>query len=365
MIAMPSISPPTSFTRRVLIVVGLALLGVLALLLVWFGFRLLLVIFGGLLFGVLLNGLTHLLQHRTSLSYGWSFGIVVIVLVGLLGFLGWLIGGQIASQADELAQKIPEAIQALTASIREFTWGEWLLSNLPSFEEASQTSSDAQNSGSNGGGTAQPLARFFAATLGSLTNLVVALLIGIYAALHRKLYAKGLLHLVPSRQKERAKEVLHAVIHALRWWFVGRFASMAAVGALTAVGLMILGVPLALTLGLLAAAFSFVPYVGPLFSFVPAILMGYLESPQTALYVLGLMMLVQFLESYLITPLIQKRAVSIAPVLLISAQLLMGTAAGILGVLVATPFTVMVVVLVQLLYVEDMLGDRDVEVLGE
>jgi len=81
--------------------------------------------------------------------------------------------------------------------------------------------------------------------------------------------------------------------------------------------------------------------------------------------VLGLMMLVQFLESYLITPLIQKRAVSIAPVLLISAQLLMGTAAGILGVLVATPFTVMVVVLVQLLYVEDMLGDRDVEVLGE
>lgn len=360
---MPSTS--SSFARRVLTVVGISLLGVLALLLLWNGFKLLLVIFAGVLFGVFLNGLTRLVQRRTPLAYGWSFGLVVVVLVALLGLFGWLIGGQIASQADELAQKIPEAIQALTSSIREFTWGEWLLSNLPSFEEVSQSSGDSSEAGGEGGVTTHPLARFFAATLGSLTNLVVALLIGIYAALHRRLYAKGLLHLVPSRHRKRAKEVLQSVIHALRWWFVGRFASMAAVGLLTAVGLVILGVPLALTLGLLAAAFSFVPYIGPLFSFVPAILMGYLESPQTALYVLGLMMLVQFLESYLITPLIQKRAVSIAPVLLISAQLLMGTAAGILGILVATPFTVMLVVLIQLLYVEDMLGDKDVAVLGE
>jgi predicted PurR-regulated permease PerM len=75
--------------------------------------------------------------------------------------------------------------------------------------------------------------------------------------------------------------------------------------------------------------------------------------------------LYSFWNPILITPLIQKRAVSIPPVLLISAQLLMGTAAGVLGVLVATPFTVMVVVLIQMLYVEDVLGDQAVAVLGE
>ena len=349
---MPSNSSSPSFTRRVLTVVGIALLGVLILLLVWFGFRLFLVIFGGLLFGVLLNGLTCLVQRRTPLSYAWSFGVVVIVLVGLLGLFGWLVGDQIASQTDELAQKLPEAVDAVTAGLQDYTWGRWLLERLPASEDI-------------GDGQGQQIARFFTTTLGSFASLLVALIIGIYAALHRQLYARGLLHLIPPKRRKRAREVLYAIVHALRWWFVGQFAAMAVIGLLTAVGLMILGVPLALTLGLLVAAFSFVPYLGPIVSFVPVILMSYLESPQTALYAFGLMMLVQFLESYLITPLIQKRAVSIPPVLLISAQLLMGTAAGVLGVLVATPFTVMVVVLIQMLYVEDVLGDQAVAVLGE
>lgn len=340
------------------------MLGILALLLLWYGFRPLLVIFGGLLLGVLLNGLSRFVQRHTPLSYAWAFGVVMVVLLGLIGGGSWLIGGQLASQADILAQKTPEAIRALTASIREFTWGEWLLSNLPSSEEVSEASSESSDAGGESSPSSNPLVGIFAATLGTITNLFVVLLIGVYLALHRRLYAKGLLHLIPPRHKERAKEALQSVIHALRWWFVGRFASMATVGLLTALGLMLLGVPLALTLGLLAAVISFVPYIGPIVSFVPAILMGYLEGPQTAIYVLVLMMLIQFMETYLLTPLIQKRVVSLAPVLLISAQLLMGTAAGILGVIVATPLTVMLVVLVQMLYVEDGLDDQ-VEVLGE
>ncbi|MBW3599182.1 MAG: AI-2E family transporter, partial [Planctomycetes bacterium] len=119
-----------------------------------------------------------------------------------------------------------------------------------------------------------------------------------------------------------------------------RLASMAVVGVLTAVGLLVLGVPLALGLAILAALLSFVPFLGPVVSAVPAVLVAFVESPTLALWVVGLYGAVQLVETYLVTPFIQQRAVSLPPSALLAAQILMGIMGGILGILLATPLAV-------------------------
>jgi predicted PurR-regulated permease PerM len=132
---------------------------------------------------------------------------------------------------------------------------------------------------------------------------------------------------------------------------------MSLVGILTALGLWLLGVPLALILGLIAALLEFVPYIGTILSAVPAILLALLQGPMQALWVVLLYFVIQSIESYLLTPLVQQRVVSLPPALVLAAQVLMGVLFGAWGIILATPLTAALLVLVQMLYIEDILGD--------
>jgi predicted PurR-regulated permease PerM len=123
-------------------------------------------------------------------------------------------------------------------------------------------------------------------------------------------------------------------------------------------------VPQPLALALIAALMAFVPFLGPVLGAIPAILVALVESPVKALYVVLVFTVVQVLENYFITPLIQQRAVSMAPALLITVQILMAVLFGGMGVLLATPIAVVAIVTVQMLYIQDVLGDR-MKLLGE
>jgi predicted PurR-regulated permease PerM len=144
----------------------------------------------------------------------------------------------------------------------------------------------------------------------------------------------------------------------LRRWLVGRVASMTVVGLLTGIGLFVLGVPAAASLALIAALLSFIPFLGPAVSYVPAALIALADGGALLLlWVTIVYASVQALESSVITPQIEKVAVSLPPALLICVQLAFGTLGGLSGVIMATPLTVAIVVLVERLYVEDLLGD--------
>jgi predicted PurR-regulated permease PerM len=153
-------------------------------------------------------------------------------------------------------------------------------------------------------------------------------------------------------------EILHQVYESLRWWLIGKFGSMIFIGFLTWVGLSILGVPIALTLALLAGLLSFIPNFGPILSAIPALLIAFIDSPVTALYVLILYVLVQVVESNLVTPLIERETVELPPALTVVFQLGLGTLVGGLGLVLATPLLAMIVVVVQLVYLQDILGDN-------
>ena len=130
---------------------------------------------------------------------------------------------------------------------------------------------------------------------------------------------------------------------------------MAATGILTGLGLWLLGIPLALTLALLAAVLTFVPYVGAFLSAIPALLLGIVQGPVTALYVGLLYIAVQFVEGYLITPLVQQETVSLPPALTIGSLVLFGALFGPMGIMLGTPLAAVGIVLVRMAYVEDVL----------
>jgi predicted PurR-regulated permease PerM len=206
---------------------------------------------------------------------------------------------------------------------------------------------------------AQQALSFASAAVGGLTNLLIVLIVGLYLAVEPGVYLRGFLRLVPPRRRPRTREILLAVAHALRQWLLGQLLAMAVIGLASGLGLWLLGVPYAAVLGLVAALFAFVPNIGPILGLIPALLVAAGVSAWHPAYVLALYAAIQTLESYLLTPVIQRRAVDLPPGLLIVVQVAMGLAAGVLGLLLATPLAAAAMVVVRMAYVEDVLGDRE------
>jgi predicted PurR-regulated permease PerM len=270
--------------------------------------------------------------------------VLVLALVVTVGLL--LFASELIQQFNQLIESLPQSLERVREYISTPAWGGGLLGRLPSVNELLTGETVMSN-----------VTTIFSTTFGMLINLLIILAIGIYAAAEPYLYVNGFVRLFPVGERGRIREVLEEVHHTLQRWLVGRLVSMVVIGTLTTVGLWLLGVPLAPILGLLAAFLEFVPYIGPILSLVPAALLGLLDSPTTALYVILLYLGIQLFESYILTPLVEQQAVSIPPALTITVQLLAGVVIGGIGLLFATPLTAAVMVLVENLYIEDTLDE--------
>lgn len=337
------------FTRRVLVTVLVVTVVALTLALAWRGLSILLVAFGGLLLAVLLLSLTGLLRRWTGWGHGPSLALVLAVLLGLLAAIGWLAAPSISRQFDQLAETLPQSIAQLRDWLSQTRVGNWLVAQAPDLEDGVSAGSPDLLSRVTG---------LASATLGALTSFFIFLFIGLYLAVEPGLYRRGIVRLVPPARRERAREVLDTIESTLRWWLVARFTSMAVIGVLTWIGLAVLGIPLAFVLAVLAALLTFIPYVGPVLSALPPVLLALAASPTKAVWVVVLFLAIQIFESYLIEPLIERKAVRLPPALTIAAQMLFAVVAGPLGLLLASPLVAVAMVLVQMLYVEDALGDE-------
>jgi predicted PurR-regulated permease PerM len=202
----------------------------------------------------------------------------------------------------------------------------------------------------------------FSSTVGAVGNFLITILLAIYFAASPNFYLAGFIKLFPLDHRVRVKEILDTIGEMLSWWLIGKAGSMLFIGVLTWIGLTILGVPLALTLGLLAGLLSFIPNFGPILSAFPAILLAFIERPMLAVYTAGLYVLVQLVESNIVTPLIEKETVELPPALTIMFQLALAVLVGGLGLVLATPLLAVIMVLVQMVYIEDVLGDKNTEI---
>ncbi|MBW3542880.1 MAG: AI-2E family transporter [Planctomycetes bacterium] len=328
-------------------------LGVVAALLfvVWYAGRVLLLAVAGVLLGVLLSAASGWLHRWTRIRESVCLGVVLVSLVAAVAGLGWWVGETVAAQAAELSRALPEAVKSVRTSLEQHTWGRWIVERLP---DSGSILSSSQ--------TLTRVTGFASTSLSILLDVVVIFFVGAYAAAEPKVYVKGFLHLLPKPRRARAGEVIEAVGTTLRWWMAGKLCSMAIVGLLIGIGLWIIGIKLALVLALVAMVLELVPNFGPLIAAVPAVLLSLLDKGTSVWAVVGLYAGVQMVESYLLLPLIQRRTVYLPPAVTILALILLGWLGGVLGVLVATPLTAAAMVVIKMLYVQDVLDDHGVVV---
>jgi predicted PurR-regulated permease PerM len=305
----------------------------------WYTASILLLVFGGVLLAVLFNGLSHALSRLTRWSYGVSLSVVLLGVLSLGGISIWLRASAVIDQVDQMKDHLPAAIARVRDSVSHLPFGDQLAAGL-------------SDPGALLTGTGASAEKVFSTTASSVAYLILVLFVTIYVAAQPGYYRRGLLQLVPPNGRPRAEELLCRIGEKLWWWLIARAAAMAVVGVLVTVGLMLLGIPLAGTFGLIAAMLDFVPNFGPIVAAIPAVLLALLQSPQHALYVALLYWGIQILEGYIVTPWFQKQAIDMPPALIVTAQLVLGAVFGTLGLVFATPLTAVVILLVDELYIK-------------
>lgn len=340
-----------TFLQRLLITVAVVCVVFSGLAFLYYSLDILLLIFAAALLAIFLRGLADILKRRIPLSEGWLVFLISILLLVIAASAISLLAPNVVEQVKILRVEIPRSAQKANEFLSQYSWGQTLLDQLPNVNDV-MAEIDAGSVLSQVGG-------FFSSTLGAVGNIMVAILLAIYFAIEPRLYSDGFTRFFPLKKRPRVNEILHSIYETLGWWLIGKVGSMLFIGILTWIGLSILGIPLALTLGLIAGLLSFVPNFGPIISAIPALLLAFIDSPMTALYVLGLYVGVQLIESNVVTPLIERETVKLAPALTIAFQMILGTLIGGLGLVFATPLLAMIVVIVKMVYFEDILGDKD------
>jgi predicted PurR-regulated permease PerM len=342
-------SPLAEFVRRRAAVLLIGLLVLFLGLLLWYAVHVLLILFAGLLFGLFLMALTDFVARWTRLPRGVALAAVVLALLGLLVGVGWLVGPRVAGQATELADRLPRAVHDIYDRLQTVPAFRWAAAHF------SSVTAMIPGSGLTGRvtGYVYNVVDFF-------VEFVIVLFFGLFLATQPRLYADALVLLVPLGKRPRARQILGQTGHALRWWLLGRIVSMTIIGVFDGVGLWLLGVPIPLTLGIIAGLFTFVPNFGPIASAIPAVLVAFTlpGHPWLPLWVVVLKVGVQAVESYLVTPLVQQRAIQMPPAMTLGMQFLLGTLTGLPGLALAVPLTAAGVVITRMAYVEDALGDR-------
>jgi Predicted permease len=337
--------PADALAKKAAIVLGVALGILVPLILLGYAANALFVAFGGLLFAVFLRMLVRLVTRVMPLSEGKALAIVVLVLMSLSILAGMWMAPRISDELGQLAGQLPKSIHHLKQKAERSPWSKWIVST-------SQTAS------SNGQEVVKKGEQLASLALEGVGALVIVLFLGLYFAANPHRYLDGLVRLLPIDRRPHIRDVLIDAGESLTRWLFGRLLAMTFVGIVTGLALMAMGIPLAFILGLLAGLFGFIPYIGPAISALPAMLIALeQQGAHTALLVAALYLGVQTVQDYVLTPLIQQRTVSLPPVLTIMSQIFAGIWIGPIGVALATPFAVVLMVLVQRLYIEDYLGD--------
>ncbi len=331
--ARKSTQPPAGRDLRIALAVALGLLFLWATIQVDF------VIFAGILLAILLRGLSDLVSRYARLGPGVALALVVVLIACLIAVSGYMFAEAIVGQANQLAAQLSAAVDHLRQQVGQWPWAKSLVSGTDPRQ--------ILNARGLGG-----LFGVASNTIALLGGIVLTCFFGLYMGAEPEVYVHGLLALVPRPRRAQAHQLLSQMGDVLWYWMLGRLFSMAVVGVFTTVGLWALGMPLPLALGILAGILTFVPYIGAIVSAVPSLIIALAADPRQALYVAALYLAVHILEGYILVPLVQRRAAHLPPATTLTAQLILGTLSGIVGVTFATPLVAALIPAIRMAYVE-------------
>lgn len=345
-----------AYTSIVRYAVLLAAFAACLLFVVWKVSDALLLIFAGILFAAFLDAITDLLGRAVLWGRGVRLAIVCTTLAFILvGALAWG-GTALAMQGSELTTTLREQVNHVLA---------WL--NQRGFSFAPDSLGALTDQGSRKGSSAPttfrsvlpevgalfgPAWTAISTVLGVLGDALVIIFLGVFLAAQPAIYRDTLLLLAPPPRRQHYREVLDEAGETLRHWLLGQSLAMALIGLFVWLGLLLVGVGPALLLGLQAGLLSFVPTLGPLIAGVAIMLASLAFGFWGVIGALGVYLAVQALETYLLTPIIQKRAISVPPAILFASQIILGLLFGLYGLALATPLAAIARVFILRLYVE-------------
>jgi predicted PurR-regulated permease PerM len=328
------------------LVAATALIGgtLAAVLLILGAIEVFLLIFGGGLLAVFIARPASWLTRRVNIPYRVAWGLVLLILFGaVVGGIAWS-GPRLATYLSDLSDELTEASQQVAERAKQY----------PAIQEGLQQIPRIGDLFTNKGGDLLSAAfRALSSTFGFITTSVLIVMLGIFFSADPTLYRRGLVRFFPIQHRPRAREVIDDLGDALWWWIVARVISMSLIGGFTAIGLWAFGVPMPGILGVLTALLTFIPNLGAALAAVPPVLLAFEQGAAVALGVAAYYVVLQALESYLVTPLVQQHEISLPPPVTLGAQLVAGAYTGLLGLALAVPLMAVVWVLIRDLYLHD------------
>ncbi|MDQ6843441.1 MAG: AI-2E family transporter [Bacteroidota bacterium] len=327
-----------SYSKKVWIAGGVLALLVILLLLFKTLFNVLLLTLAGALFAIYFHGCASFFKKYLHIPERWSLALSIIINIILLIVFFWFVGARLQQQVSSLTDTLPKTIDNAKAYLQKSSVGSKALDYLNSSGNSQKTVSIAK--------------KFFSSSFGILSDVYIILLLGMFFTASPFLYKKGIVHLLPPAAKDEGAELLDDIHNVLKNWIKGQLFGFLFIAVLTGLGLWAIGMPLILTLALVAGLLNFIPNFGPIIALIPAGLIGLMQGSTTAILVLCLYTLIQAVQSAVTQPLIQQKMVSIPPALTVFGQVAMGLLGGFWGVLLATPVIAIIMTLVNKLYVE-------------
>lgn len=332
----------TPFVRKVLIVLLVAALALAVYNLAY----VLVLAFGALLIGVIIRAFVDQVARLPFLSGDAAFYVGLVVLVGCIAAFAYFFTATLQGQVREVVEQLPQAIQAV---------GDRL-----GIEDPVERLEERFLSGGGGDGSSlmSSAANIGFTLIGGIVDALIVIVAAVYLAYDPRLYRHSIVHLFPPDQHERIDGALVTTGNALKLWFFGQLVSMVLVGILTGVGFWWVGLPAPAALGLIAGVTNFIPFLGPFLGSAPAVVFAVSEGTNAVLWTIAIVVAVQQLEGNVFLPLIQRAAVRLAPAFVLFAIVAFGLIWGFLGVFLAVPMAVTIMVFVKMLWMREALGEE-------
>ena len=315
----------------------------------WYFASTLFLIFAGMLFGVALNAVTNQFGRVTKLSHALRLTVVCLLLAALLSGVIFLGGATIAEQAKALSGTIKSQVVNVKAFLEKYGVDTSYLDigNLnaapagsPAAEKPAAAAHDLPSAGtiaSSGGAILSQALKLVLGTVGAVGNFFIVLFLGLCFAAQPDLYRRGLIFMAPRRHRASVTTVVDRIGATLERWLIAQMITMFAVFFITWVGLMLIGIPSSFILGIQAGLLTFIPTVGALVGGLIVVLASLASGWVAALSAFILFLGIHALESYILTPMLQRQALEIPPATLFAFQILLGVIFGVWGLALALP----------------------------
>ena len=308
---------------------------------VWRLTDLVLLLAAGMLVAFIFFQFADFIRKKAHMPFAVALTLAVVLPISFIAIVFGAFGNMMADQFAILFDKLPDAFAFAEDWLRTSSIGREITARAGSFMP-------------DGGRIVSVLQTVFASLGTVVTSLLVVLIAGIYLAAQPRLYGKGVLMMIPPAARHKTVSTVLAVMDAMSAWLKAQALGMIFVGIFTTVALSLVGLPAAPAIGLVAGICEFVPYLGTIVVAIPAILLGFSISPETGVWTVLAIVVVQQVQGNIVTPLLQSKMSELPPALTIFSLIAFGVLLGPMGVILAVPLTVLALTLVKELWLDHL-----------